>query len=139
MPMTIGPGATGDDVRQVQERPWRGNCCGIRSGQLLAYSMLPWKRRSSCSSQANGLSATGTVDGPTWAKLPAYQQASPTVRIGDTGPDRRLAMQQALQGQDIGILFTPYAGAIDGIFGPLTETSVRALGKPGQAPRRMVS
>jgi peptidoglycan hydrolase-like protein with peptidoglycan-binding domain len=36
-------------------------------------------------------------------------------------------LQQALKGQDIAILFTPYAGVIDGIFGPLTEAAVRAL------------
>ncbi|HLZ84571.1 MAG TPA: peptidoglycan-binding protein [Caulobacteraceae bacterium] len=125
MPMTIGPGATGEDVRRVQRALARqllwnpfGPITGVFDATLEASVKL--------FQQANGLPATGTVDGPTWAKLQAYREASPTLRVGDTGPVVAW-LQQALQGQDIGILFTPYAGAIDGIFGPLTEASVRAL------------
>ena len=36
-------------------------------------------------------------------------------------------LQQALAGKDVAVSFTPYAGAIDGIFGPVTQAAVRAL------------
>jgi peptidoglycan hydrolase-like protein with peptidoglycan-binding domain len=36
-------------------------------------------------------------------------------------------LQQAMAGKELPINFTPYAGAIDGIFGPVTDASVRAL------------
>ena len=32
-----------------------------------------------------------------------------------------------LAGKGLPVSFTPYAGAIDGIFGPMTETAVKAL------------
>jgi len=77
---------------------------------------------------ANGLPATGIVDAATWAKLPPYQQASPTLRQGDTGPAVAW-LQKALRGDYVVIEFTPYTGLIDGIFGPLTQTAVIALQK----------
>ena len=36
-------------------------------------------------------------------------------------------LQQALSGKDVVVQFQTYAGAIDGIFGPLTESTTRAL------------
>ena len=36
-------------------------------------------------------------------------------------------LQKALAGDDIVVEFTPYSGAIDGIFGPITDAAVRAL------------
>jgi peptidoglycan hydrolase-like protein with peptidoglycan-binding domain len=125
MPATIGPGSTGELVRRVQrvlarQLLWNpfGPITGVFDATLEASVKL--------FQQANGLPATGSVDGATWAKLPPYQEASPTLRSGDTGPVIAW-LQQTLQGQNIGILFTPYAGTIDGIFGPLTEAAVRAL------------
>ena len=125
MSVNIGPGATGDDVKRVQRALARqllwnpfGPITGVFDATLEASVKL--------FQQANGLPATGTVDDPTWALLPAYKEASPTLSVGDTGPVVAW-LQQALKGQDIVILFTPYAGAIDGIFGPLTDTAVRAL------------
>ena len=138
MPMTIGLGATGDDVRRVQRalaRQLLWNSFGPITGVFDATLESSVKQFQ----QANGLPATGTVDGPTWTKLPAYKEASPTLRVGDTGPVVGW-LQQALKGQDIQILFTPYAGAIDGIFGLLTEAAVRALQTwLGAAPDGIVS
>ncbi|HTI78836.1 MAG TPA: peptidoglycan-binding protein [Acetobacteraceae bacterium] len=125
MPVTIGLGATGDDVKRVQRALARqllwnpfGPITGVYDATLEASVKL--------FQQGNGLPVTGTVDGATWAKLPAYKEASPTLRSSDTGPVVAW-LQQALKGQDIVIEFTPYAGVIDGIFGPLTEAAVRAL------------
>jgi hypothetical protein len=57
---------------------------------------------------------------------PAYREASPTLATGRTGPAVAW-LQQALAGKDVSVSFAPYAGAIDGQFGPLTEAAVRAL------------
>jgi peptidoglycan hydrolase-like protein with peptidoglycan-binding domain len=125
MPATIGPGATGEDVKRVQRalaRQLLWNPFGPITGVFdatLETSVQGFQ-------QANGLPATGTVNGPTWAKLPSYQQASPLLRVGAAGPVVAW-LQQALQGKDVVIAFTPYAGAIDGIFGPLTEAGVKAF------------
>jgi peptidoglycan hydrolase-like protein with peptidoglycan-binding domain len=125
MPATIGLGATGENVKRVQRALARqllwnpfGPITGVYDATLEASVKLV--------QQGAGLPVTGTVDAATWAALPAYKEASPTLRTGDTGPVVAW-LQQALKGQDIQIQFTPYAGAIDGIFGPLTETAVRAL------------
>jgi peptidoglycan hydrolase-like protein with peptidoglycan-binding domain len=123
--MSIGPGDTGADVKRVQRalaRQLLWNPFGPITGVYDASLENAVKQFQ----QSNGLPATGTVDNATWAKLPAYKEGSPTLRVGDDGPVVAW-LQQALKGQDIVIEFTPYAGAIDGIFGPLTETAVRAL------------
>ena len=125
MAVTIGLGATGEDVKRVQRALARqllwnpfGPITGIYDTTLESSVKM--------FQGDNGLPATGTVDVATWAKLPAYKEASPTLGNGDTGPVVAW-LQQALKGQDVLIQFTPYAGAIDGIFGPLTEAAVRAL------------
>jgi peptidoglycan hydrolase-like protein with peptidoglycan-binding domain len=76
--------------------------------------------------QNNGLTADGIVGPTTWAKLPPYREASPTLHVGSAGPAVAW-LQQALSGKDVLVQFQPYAGAIDGIFGPLTESATRAL------------
>jgi peptidoglycan hydrolase-like protein with peptidoglycan-binding domain len=48
------------------------------------------------------------------------------LKHGSTGPAVGW-LQQALTGADVVIEFSPYTGAIDGIFGPLTATAVRSL------------
>ena len=49
---------------------------------------------------------------------PPYREASPTLQAGSLGPV--VAMLQGVLKTGFG-----YAGAIDGIFGPVTETVVR--------------
>jgi peptidoglycan hydrolase-like protein with peptidoglycan-binding domain len=125
MPISIGLGATGDDVKRVQRALARqllwnpfGPITGVFDASLEASVKL--------FQQSNSLPATGIVDNATWAKLPNYKEGSPILKIGDDGPVVGW-LQQALKGQDILIQFAPYAGAVDGIFGPMTESAVKAL------------
>jgi peptidoglycan hydrolase-like protein with peptidoglycan-binding domain len=125
MPATIGPGATGDGVKRVQRalaRMLLWNPFGPISGNFDASLESAVKSFQ----QSNGLTADGIVGPATWAKLPPYREASPTLQQGSAGPAVAW-LQQALSGADIAVQFTPYGGAIDGVFGPATATSVRAL------------
>jgi peptidoglycan hydrolase-like protein with peptidoglycan-binding domain len=125
MPATIGPGSTGDDVRRLQRglaRQLLWNPFGPITGQFDAGLETSVKSFQA----ANGLTVDGLVGPATWAKLPAYCEASPTLAAGRTGPAVAW-LQQALAGKDVAVSFVPYAGPIDGRFGPLTETAVRAL------------
>ncbi len=125
MPATISLGSTGDDVKRLQRALARqllwnpfGPITGVFDASLEA-SVKSFQ-------QANGLTADGVVGPATWAKLPAYREASPTFAKGSLGPGVAW-LQRVLAGKDIPVSFTPYSGAIDGIFGPLTEAAVRAL------------
>jgi peptidoglycan hydrolase-like protein with peptidoglycan-binding domain len=125
MPATIGPGSSGDDVKRLQRVLARmllwnpfGPITGVFDGSL-ETSVKDFQ-------QSNGLTADGVVGPTTWAKLPAYREASPTLRAGSAGPAVAW-LQQALSGKDVVVQFQPYAGAIDGIFGPLTDGATRAL------------
>jgi len=125
MPATIGPGSTGDDVKRLQRvlaRMLLWNPFGPITGVFDATLETDVKSFQ----QSNGLPADGIVGPATWAKLPSYREASPTLQSGSHGPAVAW-LQQALSGADIVVQFPPYAGAIDGIFGPVTETAVRAL------------
>jgi peptidoglycan hydrolase-like protein with peptidoglycan-binding domain len=138
MPATIGLGATGEDVRRVQ-RALARQLLWNPFGPITGVFDTTLETSVKLFQEANGLPATGTVDAATWAKLPSYQQGSPVLRSGAKGPVVAW-LQQALKGLDIAIEFTPYAGAVDGIFGPLTHTAVRALQTwAGAAPDGVVT
>jgi peptidoglycan hydrolase-like protein with peptidoglycan-binding domain len=125
MPTTIGPGSSGDDVKRLQRvlaRMLLWNPFGPITGVF--DSSLETSVKSF--QQSNGLPADGIVGPATWAKLPPYREASPTLRVGSAGPGVAW-LQQALSGLDVLVQFQPYTGAIDGIFGPLTEAATRAL------------
>ena len=116
MPATIGPGSSGDDVKRLQRVLARmllwnpfGPITGIDASLETSVNAFQ---------QNNGLTVDGVVGPSTWAKLPSYREASPTLRSGSTGPAVAW-LQQALSGADVTIQFPAYAGAIDGIFGPL--------------------
>jgi peptidoglycan hydrolase-like protein with peptidoglycan-binding domain len=125
MPTTIGPGSSGDDVKRLQRVLARmllwnpfGPITGVFDASLEA-SVKDFQ-------QANGLTMDGVVGPATWAKLPSYREGSPTLQEGSAGPAVAW-LQQALSGADVVIQFAPYAGEIDGIFGPATATAVQAL------------
>jgi peptidoglycan hydrolase-like protein with peptidoglycan-binding domain len=125
MPATIGPGSTGDDVKRLQRvlaRQLLWNPFGPITGVYDASLETSVKAFQ----QNEGLVADGIVGPATWAKLPPYREASPTLQQGASGPAVAW-LQQALSGVDVVIQFPPYGGAIDGIFGPATATAVRAL------------
>jgi peptidoglycan hydrolase-like protein with peptidoglycan-binding domain len=125
MPATISLGSTGDDVKRLQRvlaRQLLWNPFGPITGTFDASLETSVKDFQS----SNGLAVDGVVGPATWAKLPPYREASPTLSNGSLGPAVAW-LQQALAGKDVAISFSPYAGAIDGIFGPLTDAAVRAL------------
>ena len=68
--------------------------------------------------QSNGLTVDGIVGPITWSHVHPYREASPTLQAGSLGPV--VAMLQGVLKTGFG-----YAGAIDGVYGPATETVVR--------------
>ena len=125
MPGTVSLGSTGNDVKRVQRvlaRMLDYNPFGPITGVFDAGVETAVKLFQ----QNNGLVADGVVGPSTWAVLPSYREASPTLQSGSTGPVVAW-LQQALAGADILVEFAPYTGPIDGIFGPKTDAAVRAL------------
>ena len=125
MPSTISIGSTGDDVKRLQRvmaRLLMWNPFGPITGTFDAGLETAVKTFQ----QANGLTVDGIVGPATWAALPSYREASRELHQGSKGPDVAW-LQKALAGDDVAISFTAYTGAIDGVFGAMTETSVKAL------------
>jgi peptidoglycan hydrolase-like protein with peptidoglycan-binding domain len=125
MPATVGPGSTGDDVKRLQRvlaRHLLWNPFGPINGVFDATLETSVKSFQ----QSNGLTVDGVVGPATWAKLPPYREASPTLSSGSNGPAVAW-LQQALKGADIAIQFPAYAGAIDGQFGPVTLAALKGL------------
>jgi peptidoglycan hydrolase-like protein with peptidoglycan-binding domain len=88
MPATIGPGSSGNDVKRLQRvlaRMLLWNPFGPINGVFDASLEDSVKSFQ----QNNGLPVGGIVGPATWAKLPSYRKASPTLRNGSTG--RRVA------------------------------------------------
>jgi len=125
MPATISLGSTGDDVKRLQRvlaRHLLWNPFGPITGTFDASLETSVKSFQ----QSNGLTVDGIVGPATWAALPTYREASPELKQGSKGPAVAW-LQKALSGAVVVVEFAPYTGAIDGIFGPKTETAVRAL------------
>lgn len=125
MPATISLGSTGDDVKRLQRvlaRHLLYNPFGPITGSFDASLETAVKSFQ----QSNGLTVDGIVGPQTWSALPSYREASPRLEQGSNGPGVAW-LQKALSGADVAVQFTPYGGAIDGIFGPATETAVRAM------------
>jgi peptidoglycan hydrolase-like protein with peptidoglycan-binding domain len=116
MPATIKIGDTGDDVKRLQRVFARAKVLGPDSvdgvfGPQTEQAVKDFQ-------QSEGLVADGTVGPSTWSRLHAYREASPTLQDGSIGPV--VAMLQGVLKTGFG-----YSGAIDGIFGPVTEAVVR--------------
>ena len=125
MPTTISLGSTGDDVKRLQRvlaRRLLWNPFGPITGTFDASLETSVKSFQ----QSNGLTVDGIVGPATWAALPTYREPSPELKQGSKGPAVAW-LQKALSGAVVVVEFVPYTGAIDGIFGPETETAVRTL------------
>jgi peptidoglycan hydrolase-like protein with peptidoglycan-binding domain len=125
MPATVSLGSTGDDVKRLQRvlaRQLMWNPFGPISGTFDATLESSVKAVQS----ANALTVDGICGPQTWNALPAYREASPLLQVGMTGPAVAW-MQKALAGGVVTVAFTPYAGRIDGVFGTLTQSAVKAL------------
>ena len=105
MPATVGPGSSGEDVKRSQRvlaRMLLWNPFGPITGVFDASLEASVKSLQ----QSNGLPASGIVDAATWAKLPSYREASPTLHSGSAGPAVAW-LQQALSGADVVVQFQP--------------------------------
>jgi peptidoglycan hydrolase-like protein with peptidoglycan-binding domain len=125
MPATISIGSTGDDVKRLQRvlaRHLQWNPFGPITGTFDASLETSVKGVQS----ALGLTVDGICGPQTWDGLSPYREASPTLKSGSLGPAVAW-LQKALAGSIVAVSFTPYTGAIDGVFGPATETAVKSL------------
>jgi peptidoglycan hydrolase-like protein with peptidoglycan-binding domain len=116
MRATIKLGDTGDDVKRIQRVFARDKVLGPDDvdgvfGPRTEQAVKDFQ-------QSNGLTADGVVGPITWSRVHPYREASPTLQAGSTGPV--VAMLQGVLKTGFG-----YSGAIDGIFGPVTEAVVR--------------
>jgi peptidoglycan hydrolase-like protein with peptidoglycan-binding domain len=116
MPTTIKLGDSGDDVKRLQRVFARNKELGPEDvdgvfGQKTDQAVKDFQ-------QSNGLVVDGVVGPITWSHVHPYREASPTLRSGSLGPV--VAMLQKVLKTGFG-----YAGAIDGVFGPVTEAVVR--------------
>jgi peptidoglycan hydrolase-like protein with peptidoglycan-binding domain len=115
VPTTIKLGDSGDDVKRLQRVFARTKVLGPDSvtgvfGPETEQAVKDFQ-------QSNGLVLDGVVGPITWSHIHPYREASPTLQAGSLGPV--VAMMQGVLKTGFG-----YAGAIDGVFGPVTETVV---------------
>jgi peptidoglycan hydrolase-like protein with peptidoglycan-binding domain len=126
MPTTVQLGSTGDDVKRVQ-RVLRRSTLIAPYGPITGVFDAELDAGVRAFQESSGLVVDGIVGPVTWSHLPAYREASPTLRTGSTGPTVGF-LQLTLAGDNLGAPdWATYTGAIDGIFGPQTEASVRSL------------
>ncbi len=85
MPQTASLASTGEDLKRVQ-RALARQLLWNPFGPITRVFDASLERSVKSFQSANSLLQTDIVDAATWAKLPLYQQGSPTPRRGDTGP-----------------------------------------------------
>jgi peptidoglycan hydrolase-like protein with peptidoglycan-binding domain len=118
---TVGPGATGDAVKQAQRALRRTpDTTLVVDGSFGPKTEAATKEFQ----EAEGLPVTGTVDTATWNALPDGSPM-PTLRQGSKG-DAVRSLQQVLTLGAAGLWETTPQGT-DGTFGANTEASVRAF------------
>src|SRR5947209_8596428 len=113
---TIQSGSSGDDVKRLQRI--------LVIMKMLDYTGIDGQFGSDTENavksfqQNNGLTVDGIVGAMTWAALPGDPD-TPQLSNGSTGSEVS-AIQTVLKNGGF------YTGAVDGDFGPLTDTAVRA-------------
>jgi peptidoglycan hydrolase-like protein with peptidoglycan-binding domain len=132
VPATLSIDSIGEDVKRLQrvlarQLFWNpfGPITGVFDASLETCAKLV--------QQNNGLVVDGIVGPATWTVFPSYREASPELREGSKGPAVAW-LHKALAGNVVTVEFTPYSGAIDGIFGPKTDEAVRAFQSWGGQP-----
>jgi peptidoglycan hydrolase-like protein with peptidoglycan-binding domain len=130
MPETIQLGSTGEDVKRLQRVFARSVQINIDSPITGVFDAeLDTAVRGF--QEGGGLVVDGVVGPQTWAALPAYREASPTLSNGATGPVvgwlQLILSGVNRQGTALHVDWTAYSGPIDGQFGSVTETSVRSF------------
>ena len=116
MPATIRLGDSGDDVKRLQRVFARSKVLG--PGNISGLFDQNTDQAVREFQQAHGLGVDGIVGALTWSQLPPYREASPTLSLGAVGPV--VAMLQKVLESGFG-----YTGAIDGLYGPITQGRVR--------------
>jgi peptidoglycan hydrolase-like protein with peptidoglycan-binding domain len=116
IPATIKLGDTGDGVKRLQRVFVRTKVLG--PDNLDGVFGPQTEKVVKDFQQSNGLVVDGVVGPITWSHLHPYREASPTLQAGSLGPV--VAMLQNVLKTGFG-----YSGAIDDIFGPVTEAVVR--------------
>jgi peptidoglycan hydrolase-like protein with peptidoglycan-binding domain len=116
MPTTIKLGDSGDDVKRLQRVYARMKV--LTAGDVDGVFSPQTEDAVKDFQQSNGLVVDGVVGPVTWSHVHPYREASPALRAGSLGPV--VAMLQGVLKTGFG-----YSGAIDGIFGPVTEAVVR--------------
>jgi peptidoglycan hydrolase-like protein with peptidoglycan-binding domain len=116
MPTTIKLGDAGDDVKRIQrvfarEKALLPDDVDGVFGPKTEQAVKDFQ-------QSEGLVVDGVVGPITWSHIHPYREASPTLQAGSLGPV--VAKLQGVLKTGFG-----YAGAIDGVFGPVTEAVVR--------------
>jgi peptidoglycan hydrolase-like protein with peptidoglycan-binding domain len=127
MPSVIQLGSTGEDVKRLQRILARSEQINLDhpiTGVFDQY--LDGVVRTIQGSL--GVPVDGIVGAVTWAALPAYREASPTLSEGSSGPVVGW-LQYVFSGGADGVIvdWVAYSAPIDGMFGPLTAASVRSF------------
>lgn len=125
MPSTISLGSTGADVKRLQ-RVMARHLFWSPFGPITGTFDSSLENAVKTFQQSQGLTVDGIVGPMTWAALPSYREGSPELKHGATGPGVAW-LQKTLAGANVALQFSPYTGAIDGIFGNATEGAVKAL------------
>jgi peptidoglycan hydrolase-like protein with peptidoglycan-binding domain len=125
MPTTVHLGSTGDDVKRLQ-RVLARSMVTSPFGPITGIFDAALDSAVRSYQSAEGLVVDGIVGPVTWSHLPPYREASTRLHIGSSGPIVAW-LQLVLSGSAIAPDWAAYTGPIDGIFGPVTDASLRDL------------
>lgn len=125
MPGTVQLGSTGDDVKRLQ-RVLARSMVTSPFGPITGLFDVALDTAVRGYQSSEGLVVDGIVGPVTWSHLPPYREASTRLHSGSTGPIVAW-LQLVLSGSAIAPDWAAYAGPIDGVFGPVTDASLRDL------------
>ena len=110
-------GSTGEAVKQLQQA-LKGH--GFDPGEIDGEFGSNTEAAVKAFQEARGIPADGIVGPVTWLNIDEADLSNPLIKRGSTGnPVRRAQRRLTAAGFD--------TGGIDGVFGPATESAVRAF------------